>query len=40
VKWWPGELGRYANFALVFAKILIPEDDGSMNDYGIAPFIV
>lgn len=29
VKWWPGEIGRYANFALVFAKIIIPDDDGT-----------
>jgi len=33
-------IGRYANFALVFAKILIPEDDGTMNHCRIAPFIV
>jgi len=34
-KWWPGELGRFANYALVFAKMII---DG--NDYGISPFLV
>ena len=39
-KWWPGELGRYATHAIVFAKLLIPDDDGGLNNYGIAPFIV
>lgn len=39
-KWWPGELGRYANHAVVFARIKIPDDDGDINDYGVAPFIV
>jgi len=40
-KWWPGELGRYANFAIVFARIIIPDEDGpGVNDYGVAPFIV
>jgi acyl-CoA oxidase len=34
-KWWPGEMGRYSNFALVMAKLVI---DG--NEYGIAPFLV
>ena len=34
-KWWPGEMGRMANHALVFAKLII--DD---NDYGVMPFIV
>ena len=23
-KWWPGEMGRYANFALVFAQLILP----------------
>lgn len=39
-KWWPGELGGTANFAIVFARCLIPEEDGQVNDYGIQPFIV
>lgn len=39
-KWWPGELGRYANFALVFAQLIVPEEDGSENNYGISPFLV
>ena len=34
-KWWPGELGRYANYAVLFANLII---DG--NSYGIMPFIV
>jgi acyl-CoA oxidase len=34
-KWWPGEMGRYSNFALIMAKLVI---DG--NEYGIAPFLV
>jgi len=38
-KWWPGDMGRYANFALVFAQLRI-ESDGHMNNYGVAPFIV
>lgn len=40
VKWWPGEMGRFANFALVFARLQIPDENGKVNDYGIAPFIV
>lgn len=39
-KWWPGEMGRFANYALVFARCLVPDDDGEVNDYGIAPFLV
>lgn len=39
-KWWPGDMGRFANYALVFARVKIPDDDGTVNDYGIAPFIV
>jgi acyl-CoA oxidase len=39
-KWWPGEMGRYANYAIVFAQLLIPDDDGDKNNYGVAPFIV
>lgn len=39
-KWWPGELGRTSNHALVVAKIIIPEEDGEINDYGIGMFIV
>ena len=32
-------MGRYANHALVFARLQITED-GEMNDYGVCPFIV
>lgn len=39
-KWWPGEMGRFANHALVFARLLVPDEEGNVNDYGIAPFIV
>ena len=39
-KWWPGELGNTANFAIVMARCLIPEEDGQVNDYGIQPYIV
>ena len=34
-KWWPGEMGRFANHAVVFAKLII---EG--NNYGVAPFII
>ena len=34
-KWWPGDMGRYANHALVMARLIINE-----NDYGVAPFLV
>lgn len=39
-KWWPGELGHTANHAIVVARILIPEEDGEVNDYGVGMFIV
>ena len=39
-KWWPGEMGRIANHALVMARLRIPDEDGEANDYGVAPFIV
>jgi acyl-CoA oxidase len=39
-KWWPGELGHFANHALVFAKLIIKDDDGEDNTYGVIPFIV
>jgi len=38
-KWWPGDLGRYANHAVVFAQLII-ESDGHKNNYGVCPFIV
>mmetsp|Transcript_10859 Transcript_10859/g.16487 ORF Transcript_10859/g.16487 Transcript_10859/m.16487 type:complete len:108 (+) Transcript_10859:1-324(+) len=39
-KWWPGDIGRMSNVALVFAKLIIPDDDGAQNAYGVVPFIV
>ena len=38
-KWWPGDMGRFCNHAIVMARLII-EDDGEQNDYGVAPFIV
>ena len=32
-------MGRFANFAIVYARLMI-EDDGNINDYGPASFIV
>ena len=34
-KWWPGDMGRMANHAVVFAQLVI---DG--NQFGVSPFIV
>lgn len=34
-KYWPGDLGRNTSHAIVFARLLI--DD---NDYGVQPFMV
>jgi acyl-CoA oxidase len=39
-KWWPGDMGRYANHALVFAQLIILDEDGERNNYGVNPFIV
>lgn len=39
-KWWPGDMGRFANYALVFAQLIIEDEDGEKNNYGINPFIV
>mmetsp|Transcript_3548 Transcript_3548/g.5347 ORF Transcript_3548/g.5347 Transcript_3548/m.5347 type:complete len:216 (-) Transcript_3548:1029-1676(-) len=39
-KWWPGDLGFIANFALVFAQLIIKDENGETNKYGIAPFLV
>ena len=33
-KWWPGDMGRMSNYALVMARLMV-ESDGSMNDYGV-----
>lgn len=29
-----------ANYAVVFAQLVIPDEDGDLNNYGVAPFIV
>jgi len=39
-KWWPGDMGLFANYALVFAQLIIKDDDGQKNNYGVAPFVV
>lgn len=40
-KFWPGELGRISNFALVFAQLIIPDENGGeSNRYGVMPFIL
>ena len=33
-------MGRYANFAAVFARLIIKDEDGEPNEYGVVPFIV
>lgn len=33
-------MGRFATHAAVMAKIRIPDEDGTLNDYGIGCFIV
>jgi acyl-CoA oxidase len=39
-KWWPGDMGRYSNYALVFAQLIIVDENGDRNSYGVCPFIV
>lgn len=34
-KYWPGDLGRFSSHAVVFARLIIDEDD-----YGVQPFMV
>ena len=34
-KYWPGDLGRFSSHAIVFARLLIDE-----NDFGVQPFMV
>lgn len=34
-KWWPGEMGRHANYAMVFARCIVKD-----KDYGVHPFLV
>ena len=38
-KWWPGDMGRFANYALVMARLVI-DDEGEKNEYGVMPFLV
>lgn len=33
-------MGRFANYALVFAQLIIEDEDGERNNYGVNPFIV
>jgi len=33
-------MGRNANHAIVFARLIVPDETGDRNDYGVAPFIV
>ena len=33
-------MGRNANHAIVFARLIVPDETGENNDYGVAPFIV
>ena len=33
-------MGRYATHVLAFAQLLIPDEDGDINKYGVQPFIV
>ncbi len=40
-KWWIGEMGQFANHALIFARLIIKDKESDdVTDYGIAPFIV
>ena len=34
-KMWPGGMGKWANFAVAFARLIVEE-----NDYGVQPFLV
>ena len=34
-KWWPGDMGRYSNYAIIFAHLVIPDEDGDENRYGL-----
>jgi len=34
-KFWPGSMGLMANHAIVFARVVVGE-----NDYGVSPFMV
>lgn len=34
-KFWPGDLGRFSTHAVVFARLIVED-----NDYGVQPFMV
>jgi len=35
IKWWPGGMAKTANFAVVYARLVLPD-----GDYGVHPFLV
>lgn len=39
-RWWPGALGRTATHAVVYASLLLPQDDGTTKDMGIHAFML
>ena len=39
-KWWPGSMAHNATHVLLLARLRIPDEDGDINDYGIAPFML
>ena len=39
-KWWPGSLAHNCTHALVLARLCIPDEDGEINEYGLAPFMM
>jgi len=39
-KWWPGALGKSANYALVYARLILPTKDGKQVDKGVHAFMV
>lgn len=39
-KWWPGALGRTATHAVVHARLLVPQSDKTVKDFGVHPFFL
>ena len=39
-RWWPGALGALATHAIVFARLVLPGEEGKDTDMGIHPFLV
>ena len=35
IKWWPGDMAKFSNYAIVYAKLKVEE-----NTYGVQPFLV